>query len=558
MKKFAGILLIITMLLASMGAPAFAAKPVKTASIIIESVSQYDAEAGGFQEVALVSVKDAEGDPYVAVDGSYGETEIVRFQLRNKIKYSVQYRLNSGATEVSDKVTVGVLNKAGLETTKDITVEILQPAIGNLPPEVDADPSMSGSFEVGTWVSPSFGNWTDDKGIVLIERYWELSDASTIVANDDLYLEDGFAGLEVRLVDRATDTDGAVTTAYSGWERIKKAPVNTALPTIVGSMEAGQSVQADLGQWIDEYDTNLSLNGTWNLPGGGTQTVSGELLLLDEWIGSSISLSVTATDSDGMTAAADSASYTVLEPAPVPQEINYVVLGDSIATGTIAYDYIPPEIPYPAYFKAFIEEESGLPVNVDDFSEDGDKSGDLLNKLQNDGAMREAIMDADYVTVSIGGNDLMAAAKYSFFGINYYDFDRIDTAKAETGRVNFIANFPLIVSELRTLNPDAQIFINTIYNPFNMSSDADNYDLVEGYLDKGDGSGINETILSETGYDVVDVHQAFDEGYADAKDQVTYMYIPDLILWFELRNPHPNSQGQSIIEDLHEALYRPF
>lgn len=462
LKKTIGILLVLTLIFSSFATPAFAAKPAKVASFIIEEVQFYDFDLGGDQDVALFTVKDNEGVPTV-IDPDIGSARIDTLQVKNKTKYVLFYNANDEII-ISNTInlTLRAYNSTGTLTEKQLIIDIIQ-----------SNPT-------------------------------------------------------------------------------NQAPINTILPAIEGTFEVGSIAHPNLGEWDDEGEIELTAN--WEI-NEQIMPVDGDLTLLSEWAGYSISLMVTATDSEGLWNNAASESYLITNPIVYPSEINYVVLGDSIATGTIVPNYIDSEIPYPEYFKSYIESSSGITVNMHDFSVDGDHTADLLFKLKNDLAMRESVQNADIITVSIGGNNLMYAANYSFFGISYYDFDQIDETKADAGRDAFVTEFPQIITTLKSLNSEAQIIVNTIYNPFNNVSDIEHYNLVQSYL-YSNGNGINDVIMNESGYDVADIHKAYDEGYANSKEEITYMYIQDTILFFELRNPHPNSLGQSIIEDIHENLYR--
>lgn len=471
MRRVVGILLIIMMVFASVGGPAFAAKPAKEASFVIEETYAYDVATGGEQKVAVFTVKDNSGEP--EVESAIGGTaKIERVEIRKKVKYNLLFTY--GGQGVDLFVVLKAENAEGATANLTLTIEITGVPAQNEPPQNTAPPSIEGTAEVGEAVTAAFGEWTDDQTEPL-----ELSGAWLITGQDPI----------------------------------------------------------------------VAMNG-------------GILTLQSEWAGASLQLSVTATDAEGLSTEAKSESIVIAGTTPAPDEIDYVALGDSIATGTVVPGYIDAEVPYPVRFRNYIESvEAGATVTLHDFSEDGDQSGDLLYKVRNDSGMRTALEEAEVITVSIGGNNLMSAAKYSFLGVSYYDFDRIDEAKAEAGRAAFEADFPQLMAEMRVLNSDAQIIVMTIYNPFKRTLDAGNYDMVETYLDRGDEKGINEVILaaSDSGatFEVADIHAAFDEGYADSKDQITYMYIEDKVWFFELRNPHPNDLGQSIITAVHENLYSP-
>lgn len=262
--------------------------------------------------------------------------------------------------------------------------------------------------------------------------------------------------------------------------------------------------------------------------------------------------SFTVHVSDGR-GGSDSAVITVA--VEEQKTLRYTALGDSIGTGTI---YPGKRIEtYVTYFSQYLETEYGSGnVTAENFCEDGDTTGDLLGWLQVDGSrLVQSVMDADVITVSIGGNNLMqACADGSALG--GYDFNSINIARAELGRADFQTQFPKIIKRIKALNPDAAILVNSLYNPYN-PSDAAMRDTVESFLFNA-GSGINDVIYADTGlgYSVADVYTAF-QAYAEEGDMgaVTYFYPTDL--WGRLtRNPHPKALGQSILYRLNAEEYK--
>jgi lysophospholipase L1-like esterase len=241
-------------------------------------------------------------------------------------------------------------------------------------------------------------------------------------------------------------------------------------------------------------------------------------------------------------------SVTVSEPTPPPPpaEIRYVSLGDSIATGTTT-PLTNPTNPYVNQFENYLRSTfNGTTIIRSAFETDGDRTNELLSKLQGNAAMRAAVQSADVITVSIGGNNLMQAAK-TWYG---YDFFNINTSVANQGFADFQSQWGTIMSTIRTLNPKAKIITMTIFNPYNLS-DATLHNLVDGYLFRN-GNGMNEMIMngaSEMHYGVADVFTAFD-AYNTDMSRVTLLYPSSL-----LRNPHPNQNGQNLIFELHKQVY---
>jgi lysophospholipase L1-like esterase len=141
------------------------------------------------------------------------------------------------------------------------------------------------------------------------------------------------------------------------------------------------------------------------------------------------------------------------------KQFNYVSLGDSIATGTLTpfsrtYSYV-------AYLLKKLREKGYRP-NVCNLASDGDTSRDLLWKINNPYRLRKAIENADFITISIGGNDLLKASSIpGFTSINVHRANHILT--------NFLDNWPKIIEKIRSLNKEAKIVALNLYNPYNDS-----------------------------------------------------------------------------------------
>ncbi len=216
----------------------------------------------------------------------------------------------------------------------------------------------------------------------------------------------------------------------------------------------------------------------------------------------------------------------------VKEGITYTALGDSIAYGTGAEDdYGYTEMLNDHFTRIYGE---GI-FNKD--AADGITSGDLVNWLP---VVQQHVVDADVITISIGGNDLLKPfqdllsqflmANYEY--LNYSKFmedftawqngdlgDLILKAKFDklfyfdlptaftTGAYNFSLNFPTIMDSIGMMNLDAEIYVNTIYNPF--TTDPMLHDFAELFI-----PAMNEMIIDYSqvyDYKVVDVYTKFEK-----------------------------------------------
>lgn len=221
--------------------------------------------------------------------------------------------------------------------------------------------------------------------------------------------------------------------------------------------------------------------------------------------------------------------------------LNYLALGDSIATGCLTYWAATDG--YPVYLARQLARRR--PVNLTNYAVNGDTSGGLLWKLTHLANYRRAVRNAGLITLSIGGNDLLRAASVP-------GFTSINKTMGRQGQACFLRHFPHIISTIRQLNPDATLVVMTIYNPYCSSRnlggatcDRGLHELTERYL-----ASINSAIWAGCGQDyaVADVHSTFFRYRFGRMNRVVSLYPSS---GFLLRNPHPSPYGHRLIARLH-------
>ncbi len=234
---------------------------------------------------------------------------------------------------------------------------------------------------------------------------------------------------------------------------------------------------------------------------------------------------------------------------PLTTSFHYVALGDSLATGTTSRGKTTSYIyGFYTYLKTIYPSET-----MKDLSNDGDKAETLLGKLKTDAFIGE-VSKANFITICIGGNNVLNAARDSYFS-------RIDTALAEAGTLAFERDYPLIIAEIRKHNETAKIVSMTLYNPYNSidisgyRGDAALHIQAKAYIDR-----INNKIIgiSDDNYKVADVYSKFfnDYGKIGKMGSITYFY--PISLFKITRDPHPNQTGQNIMRDIHISAFKTF
>lgn len=222
-------------------------------------------------------------------------------------------------------------------------------------------------------------------------------------------------------------------------------------------------------------------------------------------------------------------------------KVNYVSLGDSIATGTITpFLHI---FSYVFYIQKKFR-ENGYKVDVYNLACDGDTSQDLLWKINNSYMFRKTIKNADFITISIGGNNLIRASSIP-------GFTRINVYKANYGVRSFINNWPQIIDKIKSINNKAEIVVLNLYNPYNHSQylgrnyyyDRNLCELTDKFLIQ-----INNAIADNSinNYMIADIYSAFKHFSKGNMYRVSCLYQGSPLL----RNPHPTPEGQKIIADL--------
>ncbi len=304
---------------------------------------------------------------------------------------------------------------------------------------------------------------------------------------------------------------------------------------------------------------------------------------------------VTDVDVSSVPVMSDKLPVESSEPVPETEgSISVVVLGDSIARG-YGLENVEAQ-----RFSALLEESLKTvytDVSVVNYGVDGQTGAELLSALQT--SPPAELNDCDSVIISIGGNNILQAItslssvmekvgqvdpkafkdyflylfakdektkeKYSYScGVINGIFKEINNAfegeqfknlidKAERDLSNEI---PQIVSEIRKLNPDAKIYIQTVYNPYlnvNISLEGieEELDLSSyGELAVAKLNAPIESLANENGYTVVPVWQRFNS----SKKTLTNAGFDISNSRFSI-DPHPNANGHIIIADTYFKLF---
>lgn len=201
------------------------------------------------------------------------------------------------------------------------------------------------------------------------------------------------------------------------------------------------------------------------------------------------------------------------------ENTKFVVLGDSIAQGyglgEGADDWLAL-----GYGKLIADANGYDYVN---HAIGGHTTYNLNARLEEQSVIAD-VADADIIAISIGGNNFLLGGMYRMIAeaLVLKKYDQADRIGEE-----FYVNFGLVLDKIKAINPDAQLFVQTLYNPRN-----DVIGSVYQYAVELLNESIRKIAAERNGaYHVVDVYSAF-VGHTDyiQKDQI-----------------HPNEVGHYVI-----------
>ena len=91
----------------------------------------------------------------------------------------------------------------------------------------------------------------------------------------------------------------------------------------------------------------------------------------------------------------------------------------------------------------------------------GDRSDQILDRLNQQSQLRSDLRSADVITMTVGGNDLMQILEKNVMGS-----ERQVTSSVESGEKTYQQKLIKLFDAVRKENPKAPIFVMSIYNPF--------------------------------------------------------------------------------------------
>ncbi|MGK0606305.1 SGNH/GDSL hydrolase family protein [Enterococcus gilvus] len=138
------------------------------------------------------------------------------------------------------------------------------------------------------------------------------------------------------------------------------------------------------------------------------------------------------------------------------KSVHFVAVGDSLTEGvgdqTKRGGYVP-------LVADALQQKYGLTsIEKNNYGVSGERSDQILKRVKKDTDLRSSLTSADFITMTVGGNDLFQAFQKNLTAKNAKQFDRPIKKYGE-----HVKN---ILEEMRELNPNAPIYIIGIYNPY--------------------------------------------------------------------------------------------
>ena len=138
------------------------------------------------------------------------------------------------------------------------------------------------------------------------------------------------------------------------------------------------------------------------------------------------------------------------------KSVHFVAVGDSLTEGvgdqTKRGGYVP-------LVADALQQKYGLTsIEKNNYGVSGERSDQILKRVKKDTDLRSSLASADFITMTVGGNDLFQAFQKNLNAKNAKQFDRPIKKYGE-----HVKN---ILEEMRELNPNAPIYIIGIYNPY--------------------------------------------------------------------------------------------
>lgn len=234
-----------------------------------------------------------------------------------------------------------------------------------------------------------------------------------------------------------------------------------------------------------------------------------------------------------------------LKSALTQKRLNYVAIGDSLTEGvgdqTNQGGFIP-------LLSNAISEISDVNVVSQNFGVAGNTSTQIYKRMTKEKKIQSAIKKADVITITVGGNDVMKVIRTQLTNLTENSFEK----PAQTYQKQLTEIFDFI----RDNNPNAQVYVLGIYNPFylNFPDITEMQDIINHW-----DQTTQETIAQQKQMYFVPINDLLYQGVNGSKGVTTsdgeVQTITNNAL-FEEDHFHPNNIGYQIMSDAVAEAYK--
>ncbi|MBO0432201.1 SGNH/GDSL hydrolase family protein [Enterococcus sp. DIV0660C] len=177
-------------------------------------------------------------------------------------------------------------------------------------------------------------------------------------------------------------------------------------------------------------------------------------------------------------------TVTTKKTSNMKNKLHYVAIGDSLTEGV--GDQTKQGGFVPLIANDLREDYQLKTVETENYGVNGERSDQILKRVKKKETIQSNIETADFITLTVGGNDLMKVIQNNFFGLTTHSFKK--------PLKDYQENVTKLLAEIRGLNSSAPIYVLGIYNPFylNFPEITDMQTIVDNW-NQG-----TETIVKET------------------------------------------------------------
>src|SRR5215211_4343642 len=238
---------------------------------------------------------------------------------------SSTYTLTAADVGWTTIVRVTASNAAGSASASSAETAVVAPA----PPANTALPTVSGTAQDGQTLTASPGTWSGTTPITYAYQWRRCNSGgngcSSIAGatNGTHALVSADVGSTLRVVVTASNAGGSASATSAQTAVVTAAPpANTALPTIAGTAQDGQTLTADKGTWTGTAPITYAYqwrrcdsagNGCTDIAGATSTTYA----LTSADVGLTLRVAVTASNTAGSSSATSAATAVVAGAAPV-------------------------------------------------------------------------------------------------------------------------------------------------------------------------------------------------------------------------------------------------